>query len=362
MQPNEGFGETVLRTFFKVFAAMMALVFSGIVGMVILGAVAGALVSDTAPEQAPTEYQTISGDDSASVTVASIPIEGVILGEPNAGDVYQLFGQSGLVYGYDVKNELQKLADDDSVDGVILEIHLPGGTIFGAQAIVDGVAAYRAQTGKPVYAYVGSIAASGGYWVAASADSIIADHGVSVGSIGVISGPFKYYDSVVSENGGAFLGGVVTEKGITTSYITAGTSKDVGNPYRQMTEDEVSTMQRSVNNAYDNFVQYVSGRRQISVDEIKSHIGAMIYDEQQGMELHLVDQIGNKDEAYQQLADQINPGADFKVERLVAPHSLLERVLLSAESLSGQTAPSVSGCPLASSVLAFQGDVASLCR
>ena len=129
-----------------------------------------------------------------------------------------------------------------------------------------------------------------------------------------------------------------------------------------MTEDEVSTMQRSVNNAYDNFVQYVSGRRQISVDEIKSHIGAMIYDEQQGMELHLVDQIGNKDEAYQQLADQINPGADFKVERLVAPHSLLERVLLSAESLSGQTAPSVSGCPLASSVLAFQGDVASLCR
>jgi protease-4 len=360
MQPNEGFGESVLRTFFKVFAGMMGLVFSGIVGIVILGGVAAVFTQEELDEAQVAEYRVIEGDDDADVLLVSIPIEGVILGEPSANDVLNYFSELGVTYGYAVKQQLAELAEDDLVDGVILEIHSPGGTIFGSKAITDGVDAYKAKTGKPVFAYIGSMAASGGYWAAASADEIIADHGVTLGSIGVIAGPFKYYDSVVSEDGGAFLGGVVTQKGISTRYITAGTSKDIGNPYREMTEGEVAILQQAVNNAYQKFVNYVSQQRKISTEKITNELGAMIYDEQQSVQLELVDMIGNKQNAYQALADSISQDATYQVKQITVPLSFVETLLMSKQLFSQQ--PAVSVCPINASILAYHGDITSLCR
>lgn len=365
MQPNEGFGETAIRTFLKVFAGVMALVFSSFVGLFLLGFLAAAFGGDTPSANSvdQIEYETISGVEDAPVKLVSIPIEGVILGEPSSGDVLQYLSSLNVTYGYKVKQQLINLTNDDSVDGVILEVHSPGGTIFGTQAIVDGVEYFREKTGKPVYAYVGSMAASGGYWTAISADKVIADHGVTVGSIGVLSGPFKYYKSVVSEDGGAFLGGVVTEDGIQTSYITAGANKDFGNPYREMTEDELNIMQQSVTNAYQDFVSYVTQRRNISADVIVNQLGAMVYDERQGLNAGLIDEIGSKELAYTELTDAIQPGADYTIVRSAIPMGLFESLFFSARSLVQQpTATTESICGLSSSVLAYHGDPGVLCQ
>ena len=360
MQPNEGFGESVLRTFFKVFAGMMGLVFSSFVGLLILGGVVAVFSQEEMEEARDMEYQVIEGDDDADVLLVSIPIEGVILGEPSASDMLYYFSDLGVSYGYQIKAQLVELAQDDTVDGVILEIHSPGGTIFGSRAITAGVEAYKTETGKPVFAYIGSMAASGGYWAAAATDEIIADYGVTLGSIGVIAGPFKYYDSVISEDGGAFLGGVVTEKGISTRYITAGTSKDIGNPYRAMTEAEVAILQQSVNNSYQDFVGYVAKQRDISTEKITTELGAMIYDEKQALAFGLIDQIGNKQMAYQALTDSISPNASYVVKRASVPMGLFETLLLSKNSFTQKSMVSI--CPFDSTILAFHGDVTTLCQ
>ena len=360
MQPNEGFGESVLRTFFKVFAGVMGLVVAGGIGIAILAGLATILGQGTVEETTKTDYQRVEGEDDGEVSLVSIPIEGVIMGEPSSSNLLYYFSDPGVTYGYQIKQQLAELAEDNTVDGVILEIYSPGGTIFGSRAIVDGVEQYKAETGKPVFAYIGSMAASGGYWVAVSADTIIADHGITVGSIGVIAGPFKYYNSVVSEDGGAFLGGVVTQKGISTRYITAGTSKDIGNPYREMTEAEVAILQQSVNNSYQDFVGYVAKKRRISTEKITNELGAMIYDEQQGLKSGLVDQIGNKQTAYKALADVISKDATYTVNRATAPIGILESLMMTKNQLSQKSIMAI--CPIDSTILAFHGDVTTLCH
>ncbi len=360
MPPNEDFGATAIRTFIKVFAGMMGLVVSGMIGLMILGGITAAFTQEEISETQTPEYQLVEGESDADLTLASIPIEGIIMGEPSTDDMLYYFSELGITYGYQVKAQLASLAEDDEIDGVILEVHSPGGTIYGSRAITDGVAAYQQKTGKPVFAYIGSMAASGGYWAAASADEVIADHGVTLGSIGVIAGPFKYYDTVVSEDGGAFLGGVVTEKGISNRYITAGNSKDFGNPYRAMTDGEVAVLQSAVNNAYQDFVGYVAQRRNLSTDRIITELGAMVYDENQALQFGLIDQIGNKQFAYQALADAIEPNATYMVKQASLPTGFFA-TLLSSKSLFAEKS-FTSVCPIASTVLAFHGDLATLCR
>jgi protease IV len=113
--------------------------------------------------------------------------------------------------------------DDLSLHGVVLEINSPGGAICGARAIADDVSYYRSKAKKPIYAHVEGLAA---YWAASAADKVIADYGSDIGSIGVIMGPFKYYNTVVNEDSGLFDGGVITQNGIESVSITAGKPKD----------------------------------------------------------------------------------------------------------------------------------------
>jgi protease IV len=267
------------------------------------------------------------------------------------------------VYGYEIKDTLVKLAEDDSIQGVILEINSPGGTIFGTQAIVDGVAEYQNQTGKPVIAFIGSMAASGGYWAAASADEIIADSGTAVGSIGVILGPIKYYDDVVSESGGAFIGGVETRGGIETEFITGGFAKDLGNPYRRITDRERRSLQAGVDNYYDTFVQYVAERRGLSESVIRESIGALVYDEIQAIELGLVDQRANKQAAFLIAAQAADlPEDDFAVLGQKRRTGLFSSWSGAALSLLNQRGSGSAYCTLSTVVLAFHGNSAALCR
>jgi len=168
--------------------------------------------------------------------------------------------------------------------------------------IADGVEYYRSQTHKPIYAHISGTGASGAYWAAASTDKILVDYGSDVGSIGVIMGPFQYYNTVLSEDSGLLGSGVVTQNGIESVTITAGKSKDVGNPYRKLTSDEIAALQKQVNNEYDDFVSYVSKRRGIDEATIRNQIGAMAYDQRTALAYHLSDATMNRQDAYDTLA------------------------------------------------------------
>lgn len=270
----------------------------------IIGAAAG-----TAPGE--NTYDTIYGKGQNQFL--SIPIQGIILGSSSEKDNISTLFNEGATYGYDVKDQLTAAADDDTIKGVVLEVNSPGGTIFGAHAIADGVKYYKTKTQKPVYAHIEGEGASGAYWSAVSADKIYADYGTETGSIGVIMGPFQYYDGIISQDNGLLGGGVVTQNGIETVTITAGKSKDIGSPYRRLTGQEIESLQKSVDNEYSEFVAYVSGQRHIPEDTIRNSIGAMIYEPKTALQLKLIDQIGSRQEVYTALAEAGHFPSDYTI-------------------------------------------------
>jgi protease-4 len=307
-----------------------------------------------------TEYTTVAGDEWSQNYLLSIPVTGTIAGsETGSGSLFDPMADS-YTSGYAVKEQIKLAAEDDTIKGIVLEINSPGGTIYGARAIADAVEHYKKETGKPVYAFIEGQAASGGYWAAVSANKIIADFGSDIGSIGVIMGPFQYYDKVTAQDDGLLGGGVVTQNGIQSTYISAGTSKDIGNPYRKLTSQELASLQQSVNNEYEGFVQYVSRARVIPADTIKSAIGAMSYDNKTAQDLKLIDVTGSRDAAYDALAKEADLGSDFQVIQESYIPGFLESML---EAIGKQPErQAFSPCAITRGIMVYHGDVAALCR
>lgn len=307
---------------------------------------------------------TISGESSSENSLLSIPISGPILTNSDLQAVGGLFGVTA-VYGYDIKEELIAAAEDTSVSGVILEIDSPGGTIAGSKAVADGVAYYQEQTGNPVVAYCAGSCASGSYMAAISADNVISDVGTVIGSIGVILGPFKFYDNVIAE-GDILTGQIVTENGITTRYFSAGESKTLGEPTRKFTEKEIEVLQQSVDDEYERFVDYVAERREdLTAGEIRQEIGALVYSADQAATLGLIDEINTLDGAYEDLAERAGVGEDYRIIRRsldLGFFELLFGAVLGDQQLSSQSsrASVPSYCVLCTQPLVFYGDARDL--
>ncbi len=325
-------------------------------------------------EEAGIPTALVAGEADADVKLVAVSVNGLILGEDRGAGGGGLFSPANVTYGYTVKEQLEELAEDDSIDGIILEVDSPGGTIFGSRAIADGVTAYREQTGKPVIAYVSGISASGGVYAMSGADQIYADYGTLVGSIGVIFGPFTTYNGVTAIDGGILGGGVTTEGGIEVEFLSAGRSKDFGNPYRPMTDEERSVLQEGLDDAYADFVTHVSDGRGIPADAIEQDLGALIFGEQQAVDNGLIDAVVNRDDSYQRAAEAagLQEGETWKVERVDAGSSSLLDLFAGgfdglpgvAGSDAGHAGPTLGVEPLclgSGAMLAYHGDPAQLC-
>ncbi|MDB5186344.1 MAG: endopeptidase [Candidatus Saccharibacteria bacterium] len=299
----------------------------------------------------------IYGDEYSGNKLLSIKIAGTIVGDDD--DVAGLSPDEGLVSGYAVKQRLYEAAEDESIKGVVLELNSPGGTIYGARAITDGVQHYRDSTDKPIIAYIQGYGTSGAYWAAASTDEVVADYGSDVGGIGIIMGPFKFYDKVLEDGDG-----VVTQNGVQHLIISAGKSKDAGSPYRKLTAEEINVMQQSVNNDYAEFVSFIAKRRGIEVDVIKNKLGAMAYDNKTAQEYKLIDGSGGREDAYHRLAAKAKLGEDFDVIRPTVLAEVQNRDSLKMV-FTRQPKPmarqSVS-CTAGIRSLAYYGDITRFCQ
>ncbi|MFL6128931.1 MAG: S49 family peptidase [Mycobacteriales bacterium] len=345
---REGFfWKPVLRAAGKTAAVLTVLVLFG----ALLVGFAGLLARAGGDGPPPLRTRYAAGDAGARDRLLLVRVGGTILGDQAGG----LLGPAGTA-GYQVKEELRRAARIPSVRGVVLEMDTPGGTIYGSRAIADGVADYQKATGHRVVAYVASLAASGGMWAMAGADRIVADHGTGIGSIGVIYGPITYYDRPTAIDHGLLVGGVQTRNGITVEYVTAGRGKDAGNPFRRLTPEERGVIQRGVTRSYDDFVGWVSQARGIPRQQIVERIGAHVYDEQTARELGLVDEVGNRDQAYARAAE-LNGLDRYRVDQVLGDRGGVFAGLVRQQ-------PTPSGSPLCAgqpALLAYSGDLAALC-
>jgi len=314
------------------------LLFSFLFFLFLTGAAAITSGFDNLETTQTASYKFIDGNPQADNKILVIPIKGVILTYPLEEDSLFSFLFEGQVYGYSIKKELVEAANDPDIKGVILEIDSPGGTIAGAKAITDGVDYFKKATDKPILSHILGMGASGGYWAAASADEIIADTGSLTGSIGVIMGPFKYYNKVLSESD--FLGSVTTEEGIESFNIYAGEDKDLGDPYKKLSEKAKKTLQESVDKEYEIFVDFVSQKRNVSTDTLKKDVGALIFGNEQALNHKLIDEVGSSNYAYSKMAKSAGL-SDYQVVERKSTRGFLQEIL-SVFSKSGNMTTSSS--------------------
>ena len=175
--------------------------------------------------------------------------------------------------------QLKSFREDKSIRAVVVRIESPGGGVAPSQEIYEQLSRLRDETDKPVVVSMGSIAASGGYYVACAADSILAVPGALTGSIGVM---LEFPN----------LQEVLRKVGISFEVVKSGEHKDIASPWRKMTDRERRVLQEMVDDVYNQFVEVVSRERGLPVDSVLSLADGRVFTGRQAKTLGLVDSTG----------------------------------------------------------------------
>jgi protease-4 len=169
---------------------------------------------------------------------------------------------------------------DDGVKAIILRVDSPGGGVGPSQEIYREIMRIRSSSKKKVVTSMGSVAASGGYYIACASDRIVANPGTITGSIGVIM-QFSNLEDLLKKIG---VKGVV---------IKSGEHKDIGSPFREMTPEEKKLMQEVLDNVHQQFIQAVADGRKLDKSKVAEIADGRIMTGEQAKNLGLVDQLGN---------------------------------------------------------------------
>ncbi|MFC2163370.1 signal peptide peptidase SppA [Acidobacteriota bacterium] len=236
-------------------------------------------------------------------------IEEVVLVQSKAKEKILIIDVSGII-GMTVKpsmlnresdivsrvySRLQMASDDQRIKGVILRLDTPGGEVTASDILYNEVRNFRKETGIPVVSLMMGVAASGGYYIAAASDHIIAHPSTITGSIGVIS---------LFPN----LEELFTKIGIEVNVIKSGEMKDSGSAFRDMTADDRAVFQAVVDELYQRFLDVVVQGRDnaFSLEELKPIADGRIYTAHQALELKLIDEIGYFDSALAKVKSMAN--------------------------------------------------------
>jgi protease-4 len=212
-------------------------------------------------------------------SVAVVRIEGTILSGDRAANSTESF--SGVVI-----SELEDAAANPSVKAIVLRVDSPGGSVTGSSQIWEVIDAIE----KPVVASMASIAASGGYYVSAPADYIIARPDTLTGSLGVI---MTLYDATE----------LIDKVGLQVIDITSGENKAIGSMFTQMTPEQQDILQTLTDESYAEFVRVISEGRGMSEADVLDLADGRIYSGRQALENGLVDELGNFDDAIAKAAE-----------------------------------------------------------
>ena len=199
---------------------------------------------------------------------------------------------TGIISGSQhIVNQVKKFRQDKRIRGIVLRIDSPGGSVGPSQEIYDEVLKTR-EGGKTIYASMGAMAASGGYYIASAAEKIFANPGTLTGSIGVIM---------------AFTNakGLMEKIGLQPKIIKAGKYKDIGSPARDMTKKERNLLQSVVDDVHQQFIEAIASGRGISIEEVTTIADGRIFTGRQANALNLVDELGGLQATIDQLSDKV---------------------------------------------------------
>ncbi|MCT8986688.1 signal peptide peptidase SppA [Shewanella phaeophyticola] len=261
-------------------------------------------------------FRQISFNDYRSVT-APLPnfVENdsvaVIVAKGNILNGKQPAGQIG---GESTSDLLMKARFDPVVKAVVLRVDSPGGSAFASEQIRQEVLALKA-AGKPVVVSMGSLAASGGYWISASADYIVATPTTLTGSIGIF-GMFATFEQALTHIG-------VTSDGVATSDW-AGLS-----PARELSPQVAAVIQRHIERGYHEFISLVAKERHMTLEQVDNIAQGRVWIGKRALTLGLVDELGDMDVALTKAAELANMDKyDVKLieQELSAEQQLMQEI------------------------------------
>ncbi len=219
--------------------------------------------------------------------IVRIDVFGIITFQKSGGMLFQEQDLATLVM-----QQIDAAEKDPNVVGILLVVDSPGGGITASDIIYERLLSFKksGDGDRKVVALMRDLAASGGYYISAASDKIVAHRTTITGSIGVI---------ISSPN----FTGLADKIGITDVTIKSGKNKDMLNPLRTPTAEETNILQITVNDMYDRFVSVVARSRNLEPEKVREIADGRIYTARQALELSLIDEIGDVNTALDQLRE-----------------------------------------------------------
>ena len=250
---------------------------------------AGCVTINLPPGPGALEEYKVSGTGKDKVLL--IDLSGVISSD-NKDSFYTYPGMVATM-----KEELERAAKDERIKAVVIRINTPGGTVTASDILYHELKAFKTARKVPIVASIMDIGTSGGYYIAAAADTVMAHPSSVTGSIGVI---------MLTVN----ARGLLEKVGVEANAVTSGPRKDMGSPFRPMLPEERAIFQGVIDSFYGRFLHVVQeGRPNLPAEHIRKLADGRIYSGEQAKAAGLIDEIGYLDDAIQAAVDAANKRA-----------------------------------------------------
>uniref|UniRef100_UPI004048EA7A signal peptide peptidase SppA n=1 Tax=Algoriphagus sp. TaxID=1872435 RepID=UPI004048EA7A len=246
-------------------------------------------------DQISTINATDLGGLAKSKNITSKNRIAVILAE---GDIVD-GNVEGAISSEKFAKEIRKARKDENIKAIVLRVNSPGGSILASEVIWREMS--EAKKAKPLIVSMGEVAASGGYYIAAPADTIVAQPNTITGSIGIFGILFNVQE-------------LINDKlGVTTDVVSTGELSDFGNMARPLTEVERTIIQSSVEDGYETFISRVAEGRGMHPDSVRKVASGRVWTGTQAKARGLVDVLGGLDTAVGIAAAKIKAGDDYRI-------------------------------------------------
>ena len=246
-------------------------------------------------------------------------------GDLGLGGRVALIEIDGVIYDdAELLENIEWFREDPTVRGYVIAINSPGGVVAPSQSIYETLRKIRDEDGLPVVASIGGVGASGGYYVALGADSIYVLPGSITGSIGVIM-EFPNARELMDKIG------------VRMETVQSSEHKDIGSPFRDMSDEDRALLQAVVQDVYDQFVDVVAAERELPREDVLAIADGRLLTGRQAVRAGLADAEGNIEDAIAAVGRMADLGDDPYVVRPPEPYrGFLDRMLFGKASVLGR--------------------------
>jgi len=234
---------------------------------------------DLQPRIRPLEEDTVEGKGTAKILL--LDLSGLLSDETPGLSITTAPPRVALLAR--VQEELRKAEADERIKALIVRINSPGGTITASDTLHRELYEFKRRKKIPVIAAIMDVGASGGYYAALAADTIVAHPTAVTGSIGVV---------MLTVN----AQGLMEKLGVAPVAIKSGAMKDAGSPFRALNPDERAVFQGVIDDMFGRFVKLIAQSRQLPEERVRAFADGRIYTAEQALELGLVDRVAYLDE------------------------------------------------------------------